>query len=557
MLDFPLRTKDETLRDLLSNDKKYFVPKFQRDYSWEREQWEDLWDDMISLVNKDEPYHYMGYLVIQPYVKNGVRTSKIIDGQQRITTFSLIILAAIERLKKITNEENRIASLLSSFIGSTDLIYLKTENKIQLNRNNDYHYRQMVEGKDLPTRNITTTVRLMQQAIAYYYDKFKKYESGEGIGKIIEVISNNTFFTTIYISDDINAYKIFETLNARGVQLSSGDLLKNYIFSLIDTDNRAPKHVLNALDKQWNKIGENIGDQIYTDYILCEWNSRHALVRTSTLFREMTASIKTSASALEYLDTIERKSSCYAALHNPEDVFWREHDDHKKIKKYLIFLKVFDIKRPISLLLAVHDAMPDDFCQILKWIHAFSMRYNVICKEPHQAQEKFYNKSACLVKRDGDRHAIKETIKQKLWELYPSDEKFEQAFLNKTLPAGRLNRRARYILARLEEKIGNPAVAEEELTVEHILPTKPIDDWQKYFGKDWTSFNQRIGNMALVTAAENKKLGQKSFNVKKTVLLESAYRINKSIDYPEWAPDSITARQQQMAKTATQLWRID
>jgi uncharacterized protein with ParB-like and HNH nuclease domain len=93
----------------------------------------------------------------------------VIDGQQRFTTFSLIVLAAIKRLKEI-NDEERANLLLRTFIGTEDLTYLTIENKLTLNRNNDYYYNQAVSGQPIPKRSVNKTTRLMHDALDFFYD---------------------------------------------------------------------------------------------------------------------------------------------------------------------------------------------------------------------------------------------------------------------------------------------------------------------------------------------------------------------------------------------------
>ena len=267
-----IRTRDDFLREILSNGKRYFVPKFQRDYSWDREQWEDLWEDIHLMEEYD--YHYMGYLVIQEEDKNFF---KIIDGQQRLTTFSLLVLAAIRRLKNMEGQEDREVELKRNFIGTKNMETLVVKNKLQLNKNNNYYYERAVEGKDIQRRG-KETVHLMAKAMIFFYDKLKN-KSGEEIGKLIEKTSNNLLFTTIYINDELSGYKLFETLNAnRGVQLSSGDLLKNYLFTLIDYRDDLPDTVITEIENKWSEIGNNIGDKSYTQYLLDEWNSYNKLV---------------------------------------------------------------------------------------------------------------------------------------------------------------------------------------------------------------------------------------------------------------------------------------
>ena len=219
----------------------------------------------IELINS----HYMGYLVLE---ETGERLYKVIDGQQRLTTFSLLILAAIKRLKKI-NEEKRADSLFKNFIGSENLIYLTVDKKLQLNRNNQFHYREAVDGNEIPRRNVKETVRLMRESIDFFSEKFAAISEGEKISGLVEKMVNRMFFTTLYIGEELNAYKIFETLNARGVKLSSADLLKNYLFSRMDDMGDTPDNIVDEWDEKWEKIGANIAGKSYPEYILAHWNT--------------------------------------------------------------------------------------------------------------------------------------------------------------------------------------------------------------------------------------------------------------------------------------------
>ena len=552
-----LNTKDESLREVFSNGKKYFVPKFQRDYSWENEHWEMFWEDIEFILNQEEDYHYMGYLVLQN-AETERNTFKIIDGQQRLTTFSLLVLAAIKRLKAAEkDEQERMDELHKNFIGSKDLVSLKMSNKIKLNRNNDYYFNEAIIGQDLPQRGKKKTVLLMGKSLSYFYNKLRN-KTGEDMGRLIEIVSAKLLFTSIYIGSDLNAYKIFETLNARGTQLTSGDLLKNYLFSLIDDRNDTPDDVLDRLDEKWGKIGEEIGDNHYTDYILCDWNSTHKFVRKQVLFREIRKDLSKPPEADEYLNKLARNSQLYAALLNYEDEFWKDYDDYQEIKKSLYFLKLFHIRQPISLLFIACINYRQGFAKILKWITTFSLRYNVICREHAGEQEQLYNKICLfLAKKPHQAEALAE-IKQLIKTLCPNDDRFKQAFIDKTMLTEQSNKKVRYLLTRLAEQSSHTSIDETRLTIEHILPDKPNDQWCDYFGDNWQLFTQRIGNMALVTQQENRELAQKPFENKKNILQDSQYSINHNVaEYDEWNSQNIESRQTSLAEIAIQLWKLE
>ena len=542
-----LNTADESLRNVLSNGKKYVVPKFQRDYSWEHEQWRDFWEDLETIAQGDDEFHYMGYLVFQEFNK---MTYKVIDGQQRLTTFSLLVLAAIARLKEMGGEQERINTLVDSFIGTKDLTYLRVENKLKLNRNNDFNYRQAVDGKLIHWKGKKETIKLMATALDYFHDQFKHLTNGKEIGKFIEQSVDGMLFTIIYIGDDLNAYTVFETLNARGVKLSSADLLKNYLFSMMDAGNETPDDVVDEWDQKWGEIGENLGTKSYADYVLTEWNSRHKQVRHTMLFKVIKKEVDSAEKARKYLDRLQQNSPLYPALLNDNDEFWKDHSKFKRIKGDLTLLRLFGIRQPVSLLMAAHIKFESKFHKILDWVTIFSLRYNVICRGHPNKQEVVYSEICENISAGCSIGAVKTA----LLTLYPSDDEFERAFTDKTL----LNRKARYLLARLAEHYGDLAIDETKLTVEHILPLNPEQSWINDFGSGWQQCIQRLGNMALVTQGENNELGQEPFAKKQRILMKSKYALNKTVEpYSEWTIAEVESRQKDLAQKAVSLWRIE
>ena len=122
---------------LIRNGGKYIIPKFQRDYSWDVEQWDDLWQDIENMI-AEKGEHYMGYLVLQ--VVNGGKNCMIIDGQQRFTTITMIILAAIKAIQKlidkgeeVVDNEQRVKTLKDTYIGNVDPVTLEYDNILVLN----------------------------------------------------------------------------------------------------------------------------------------------------------------------------------------------------------------------------------------------------------------------------------------------------------------------------------------------------------------------------------------------------------------------------------------
>lgn len=150
MASLNFNTTNDTFRKLLGNGLSYKIPPFQRDYSWSVDEWDDLWQDIMGMFEEDgEEAHYMGYLVLQ---SSDSKKFDIIDGQQRITTISLMILASLGVLNDISkenidseNNKKRLENLRSSYIGYVDPVTLISRSKLELNRhNNNFYQRYLV-----------------------------------------------------------------------------------------------------------------------------------------------------------------------------------------------------------------------------------------------------------------------------------------------------------------------------------------------------------------------------------------------------------------------------
>ena len=241
-------TSTNNFSSIIGNNRKFIVPKFQRDYSWGVEQWDDLWQDILTMIDEEED-HYMGYLVLQT---NDDKSFHIIDGQQRFTTVTILILASIKCIKTfvengVESEDNqqRIDSLLHTYIGNKDSVTLVYDNILVLNRNNDAYFRDyIVKLEELRVRNLKVSEKLMKQCFEFFEQRLRgRYESGKDYARFIQTVVDRLYFTQIVVNDEMNAFRVFETLNARGVQLSSSDLLKNYLFSLVDKNSSHPSRI--------------------------------------------------------------------------------------------------------------------------------------------------------------------------------------------------------------------------------------------------------------------------------------------------------------------------
>ena len=491
-------TSSSTLRQLLGNGLTYEIPKFQRDYSWNSEQWDDLWQDIQSVVQDLEPGHYLGYLVLQT---RDDKNFKVIDGQQRITTISILILAVIKSLQTLVNQsvdpENnnkRIESFRNSYIGYLDPVTLIASNKLKLNRNNNDFYRtKLVPLEKLPQRGLNSSERLMKRCFEWFESKLKNsYTTGESLAEFIDKTIDKLFFTVISVNDELNAFKVFETLNARGVQLSASDLLKNYLFSVVDS-NSPHNSEISEIESIWGKIIGKLGSERLAEFLRFYWNSKYKTVRKNDLFKAIRRNILGKKEVFELLRSLEQSSDIYMALKNPFDELWK---GNKKITNNLNALRIFQVRQPFSLLLAGYNHLKDQqFEKLLKDITTISFRYNVIGGLNPNDQETVYNDLALKIRSTDiyDKNILK--------KINPNDASFETAFSNKEFKRTTRNHKiVKYVLSKIERKLYSNDIDlfSDLYTIEHIMPESIDENWEHIPDDVYERCIYRLGNLAIL-----------------------------------------------------------
>lgn len=566
------KTVNQTYRQLIGNGLTYRIPRFQRDYSWTSEEWDDLWQDLLTTIeekseNKDSS-HYMGYLVLQ---SSDDKNFDVIDGQQRLTTLSIIVLAGLKNLQKLIDntpeyaEQNkqRLEQLRQTYVGYLDPITLQPKSKLTLNNNNDYFYQNyLVTLADrMPQRNIKASEHSLRKAFEWFDKKIAEYikpsnNKGVEIATFIGNMSDLLFFTVITVNDELNAYKVFETLNARGIKLSSTDLLKNYLFSIIHKENNQPDNELNNVEIHWNKIVERLGSESFPDFLRVFWNSRYSFVRQNELFKKIREKIITRADVFNLIREINDNIDLYLSLNNPSIAT----DWSLNTRKYAEILKMFNVKQPYVLLMSAYrNFNANDFEKTLKACLTISFRYNVICGFHTGDLERVYHKIAIKI---NDKISYGEML-QLLQDVYVNDEAFKVHFTDKTLKttSQRNKKVVRYILTEIEHQkshINNPALDDTNINIEHIFPENPNTGWEIFDSRDGDLMTYRLGNMALCEKALNTEMANLEFTQKRPCLAKSHFETTKTIaSYEYWTPENITNRQQAMARIATGIWRID
>ncbi|MFQ3680382.1 MAG: DUF262 domain-containing protein, partial [Pseudanabaenaceae cyanobacterium] len=428
-----LDTRTTSFGELVGNGKIYRVPSFQRDYSWNTENWEDLWQDILELHDNPKASHYMGVIVLQTS-RASEKEFTVIDGQQRLVTLSVIAIAVIHKIQSLAEQGQEAEAncerqeiLRRAYISDKDPLSLGYSSKIFLNEaNNDFYQSNLINlRRPRNIRSLAKSNQLLWQAFEYFAERLQELEnvvqSGESLTKFLtEIIAQRLIFIQINVEDELNAYTVFETLNAKGVELSSTDLLKNYLFSLF----QGPDDLQEA-QRQWRRIINTVQMEEFPSFLRYYLSTKKPKIRKERLFKVIRDSVQGGQQAFELLDGLEDLGSLFVALGNPNDGFWQDYPPESRA--YIRELKLFGVKQAYPTLFAAYQRFsPDDFTRLLKLVGVFSFRYIVVGGLNPNEMERLYTKTAIAI-ASADTTTPRQVF-DGLRSVYVPDEKFRQDF---------------------------------------------------------------------------------------------------------------------------------
>lgn len=562
----PLDTRTINYLELIGNGKQYRVPPYQRDYSWKEEQWEDLWTDILQLLSDRNERHFLGTLVVEA---DDDREFLIIDGQQRLATLSLLALAVIAHLDSmvrngIDTERNRERSreLRNRFVGEKDPASLLEHSRLHLNdTDNAFYQDRLIQLKaPLNARKLPQSNRSLWNCYRYFLKQISDCESFRADGLAVasllsETVARQLVFILITVDDELSAYTVFETLNARGVELTTTDLLKNFLFSKV----RIPAEI-ESLERRWRSLIETVGQGRFPDFLRCHLLCRQPRVRSQRLFKLVRDRIRSADDVFALLDALEPRGELYAAVQDPGHSYWVDIPD---ARRHVSELSLFQARQPMPLLFAAWEEFSErDFVRVLRLVSTVSFRFGIVSGLNTNRLERAYHQAAsAVIGRTARKPAgVFERIKQ----IYVDDEKMRQDFARLVISTKAQRKRlVKYVLARLEEAMsGRPCDPDTDPgTIEHVLPENPSRSWEEtYPSGRWEQGVHRLGNLTLIEAGLNRRAGNDEYSSKLEQYRRSRYALTTRI--PELAPEQwtealVAKRQQELARVAVQVWRAD
>lgn len=541
----------------LSGDKQYIIPVYQRIYSWEIEECKRLWFDIVDMQKKNKNGHFVGSIVSITENDSPSDMSKftIIDGQQRITTLMLLLLA-LRDCAFIHREEKSInwKKINNSFLKNPDedddsqykLLLTETDKDILIS---------LIEKRPID-ENLNS--RLISN-YNYFFSNIKNMDLSlqdiyEAIGKL-QIVNINLDRT----SDEPQV--IFESLNSTGKELSESDLIRNFV--LMGLDNKQQKDIYKNIWRPMEQLFRYekqtlLMDRFFRDYLTMKLARIPKLDKIYEEFKMYTNNCEFST-----LEDLCKDLYMYARYYT-NMIF--EQGANKNLINLYKEIKYLKMEVAFPFLLKIHYDFErnlineDELVSIIKLCISYVFRRN-ICDIPTNSLNKTFATLKNEINVDDYINSIKAFfILKDDYKIFPNDEKFSSALKVKDIYHMRIRN---YILSSLENFNNKAPINIENYTIEHIMPqTKNLSNvWKKELGKNYETVQKKylhtIGNLTLT--AYNSEMSNKSFSEKMEMnggFKESALRLNSYVvKQNEWNEKIIKERASILVEKALLIWK--
>ncbi len=540
-----------------SQEKQFVIPIYQRVYSWEKEQCEQLWDDIVKTGGNDQMNgHFIGSIV---FVQDGIYTTShnellIIDGQQRLTTITLLLIA----LRNYLNDEDEFLEKFSR---------QKIQNRYLINSDEkgDKKFKLFLSEPDRdtllslidkdrrkpsePSLKIVENFKLFEEWIRKNTDKLKTIFKGLDKLMVVEI--------SLERGKD-NPQLIFESMNSTGKDLTQTDLIRNYILMGLEPEKQKIfyKKYWRAMEEDF-KQNETLFNRFVRHYLTIKTREIPNINKVYEAFKRYQQERGIETEAL--LQDLQKYCGFFCQI-----VFKKEDDKNKDLNKALGFL--VDLERDViyPLLLELYSDYSDgvlskqDFIPIIYLTESYICR-RAVCGLGTNGLNKIFASFTKKINKDQYLESIKahflslETTKGK----FPKDSEFKNLFI--TIDFYNLKEK-KYFLERLEENFNTEEpVNTKECTIEHIMPQTLTEEWKRDLGENFQAIHDKylhtIGNLTLT--GYNDKYSNKSFQEKRDMekgFKQSPLRLNQGLREESFGEEEIKKRANDLADFALKIW---
>ena len=570
-----INAREKTIGNVLFANDIFRIPRYQRSYAWGADDINEFWNDLLTT---EESELYLGSLTFNCEEQSKTGLIDIIDGQQRLLTIT--ILAAVIRDLAIKVGSDKVADkyqshcIVISHLKRGDTYRILCSDSLE-----EYFQKhiQMVGNDILESKTNTSEENRVKKNYEFLYSKVSaildgyvnKSDKEKYLQQLIEKIAALQVIDIRTISEE-HAYQIFEATNARGLELSVGDIVKNTVFKNIRaTDGK------DVAKELWTEIENNVpsptGASYGTDmarFLRYYWLSKYKFVSQKQLYKEIKKEITQWDDFLLDLHT----ASCdYNKLIDPSAYSWADIKHGDEISKSLFSLRIMRVLQCNVLLLNILrnlKRMETDPMRIIKLIEKFHFMYSAVCKLPGNHPENIYSKYAIEIEKEfqngnpkkiaGNIQRTLEHFKNELVELKPSFEIFKESFSEISYKTSEQSRQLiKYILSKINnlDESGEYKIDFNVVNIEHLLPQTPDKAWG-LTKDDIKGYVNRLGNLTLLHVKLNSATSNSPIEEKIEYLRKSEIAMNQKLiqrletNNYEWNEKQINDRHEELANIA-------
>ncbi|NML20241.1 DUF262 domain-containing protein [Pseudoflavitalea sp. G-6-1-2] len=566
-----------TIKDILTLNRKYIIPRFQREFSWEKPEHDMFWDDILSQIYIEQNElktndYFIGSIVL---VGDDSKDTEflVVDGQQRLTTITVIFSALTQILKEI---DEPLSKSCYSYVEGKDGDYrpfFKLENespkpflqrRIQnFDKELDYIPETEEEQKLLLTYDYYIR-RLKEENLRFDFKETSKNTKHYSYTDLLKILRDQILsFKTIFITVDNlkEAYTIFETLNAKGKDLETIDLIKNKIFTLLDDD-----HPTDYAKETWKKIkftlrqrDESVNLSTFFRHF---WISKYSFLTEARIYDSFQKLIpETKKEYKQFLQQLLEAASDYTQIIAPTPTDWKSQEA-KPVYNSLVALNLFRVSQHRSFVLVLLKSYKEklinitDLREALQKIEKFHFCFTAVCSQRASGIEGIYSKASRDLRSKTSRKDAQKSINElilKLTHKLPNNDLFIRKFheLEFTDWLTKNKKLIQYIFTNIEINRQNTSeLTASNLSLEHIEPQSNLHPWV------W-----KIGNLLPLASEINSKVGNKDLKTKIPHYRKSAFKITQDfcIKYKNqgsWTDKDAEQRTTELANEAYTIWKL-
>lgn len=571
-----MKASETPLRNLLEGTKQFQVPFFQRPYSWKKENWEILWEDLMRIYREEiSGSYFLGSLVTQslPGSADGICPFLIIDGQQRLTTLTIILASLKNYLQKSKKlEDKRLADeLYECYLVNK---FQAEENRYKLLPTQDDRevYQKIVEGELSSDFKKQVKDKNIYKAYDFYNKLLKKdpFDSKEdksaNFKKIKNIILEQLILVNITSEEKDNPYLIFESLNYKGEELTQADLVRNYLFMKLPTDRQASVYKekwlpIETIFKKHSLKEEKYSESI-TNFFWFYLRKDGESITRKEVYQKIKSQIDSSNDIEKEISKIIKFATYYQCI------LFEKLEQEPILEKYFTHFRTLDFSTCHIFLLNIYYDYKNEivsieqFEKILAYLESYFVR-RWFADIPTNSLGKIFDNLYNEVKQKNPNDLV-QGLQDVLTgysekKIFPKDDAFCKGITEKAIYKKNDTERVKFILERLEESSSQKEqVITDNLTIEHIMPQTLTSEWRNDLGKDSNDIRKKwlhtLSNLTLT--GYNPELSNKTFKDKKTIYKESKVYLNKYFQNVDtWNENSIQKRAERLADLAINLWQ--